>query len=53
VRNEAKRRLNALLGTSSSEFYSLVHLLDGQLDLSLSRVLRAPTAPPASEQSEK
>jgi RNA polymerase sigma-70 factor, ECF subfamily len=51
MRDEAKRRLNARLGTSSSEFHSLARLLEGQLDLSLSRVLEPSTAP--AEQAER
>jgi RNA polymerase sigma-70 factor, ECF subfamily len=53
VHDEAKRRLHALLGTSSSEFHSLARLLEGQLDLSLSRVLGPSTEPATPEQDER
>jgi RNA polymerase sigma-70 factor len=53
VRDEAKRRLHALLGTSSSEFHSLAHLLDGQLDLSLSRVLEGSTGSEEAKRLER
>jgi RNA polymerase sigma-70 factor (ECF subfamily) len=48
VREGAKRRLHELLGLNSSEFHSVARLLDGQLDLSLSSVLRSAATTPSA-----